>query len=86
MDDTVCLTKQPVTITDLASYMLGRPAKSGADYAEAGLPMLGGCESCEATIAAYNAYPSTTGYLRCADDVAGAEFFSVREAYRLIFD
>jgi hypothetical protein len=40
---------------------------SGAEFVRVGLPMWGGCERCYATIACYNAYPSTTGYLRCGD-------------------
>ena len=30
-----------------------------------GIPMLGGCLLCAATIAAYNAYPTRTGYIMC---------------------
>lgn len=56
----------PVTVLALASFRLGRPASTGADFAEAGLPMLGGCAVCGASVAAYNACPSRSGYLKCA--------------------
>jgi hypothetical protein len=38
---------------------------NGAEFARVGLPILGGCCVCGATIAAYNAAPSTYGYLMC---------------------
>lgn len=55
-----------LTVLDLATQMLSRPARTGADFAEAGFDIMGGCARCEASIAAYNAYPSTSGYWRCA--------------------
>lgn len=59
---------------------------SGADYIKVGLPIMGGCEGCGATIAAYNAYPSKTGFLRCADCVDPYGYDTVEEANRDIFD
>lgn len=41
----------------------GRASLTGADFAALGLPMLGGCCMCGATIAAYNAHPGISGYL-----------------------
>ena len=38
---------------------------NGAEFARLGLPMLGGCYVCEASIAAFNASPTKTGYLAC---------------------
>jgi len=61
---------KPVTIYELACHRLNMPnadSLNGADFDRARLPMLGGCEVCGATVAAYNACPSKTGYLRCAN-------------------
>lgn len=55
-----------LTVLDIASAKLGREARNGADFDEVGLPIMGGCEVCGATVAAYNACPTRTGYLRCA--------------------
>lgn len=55
----------PVTVFDLAYFKLGRTPTTGADFEEARLPIFGGCERCQATVGAYNAYPTKTGYLRC---------------------
>lgn len=77
---------EPVTILQLAEFILGRPAENGEDFAQAELPMLGGCEVCHATIAAYNACPSRTGYLRCAEGCIGElGYSSVEEARRDLF-
>jgi hypothetical protein len=57
---------RPVTVLELAEHRLGRRPVTGSDFDEAGLPIIGTCEACAATIAAYNACPTTTGYLRCA--------------------
>lgn len=67
-----------VTILDLAKHLWAKdPARgpawvaehesySGADFDAVGLPIMGGCAVCEATVAAYNACPSKSGYLKCA--------------------
>lgn len=63
----------PVTIMDVALAWGAEADEAGGMTGEAfdrlGLPFLGGCEGCEATIAAYNAYPSRSGFLRCDDCV-----------------
>lgn len=80
-----------ITIKELAEYRLGRPATTGQDYYDAGLEILGGCEICGATLGAYNACPSKSGYWRCAngciydegwEDVAeaNADIFGEEEA------
>jgi hypothetical protein len=71
---------EPITIMVAAEHMLGREARNGADYEQAGLPMMGGCEHCGASIAAYNAYPSTSGYLRCADCI-GDDGYPTADAF-----
>ena len=48
---------------------------------KAGVPMFAGCESCGASLAVYNSYPSNTGYIRCADCIGDLGFPSV-EAYQ----
>lgn len=67
-----------VTVLDVA---VGRGAMAvedggitGGEFERVGLPMLGGCEVCGASIAAYNAYPSKSGYLRCRGCVGGIGF------------
>jgi hypothetical protein len=58
----------PVTILDYVKSIVGdKPEYSAGDFSRNGVEMLGGCERCHATIAAYNAYPATSGYWRCAD-------------------
>lgn len=80
----------PVTIHELALYRLGLPTSTselnGAQFEEAGLAILGGCEVCGATLAAYNACPAKTGYWRCMNDCIGSEGWTdVREANMEIF-
>jgi hypothetical protein len=65
----------PITILQLAEHRGAKPNANGAFSADeierVGLPFMGGCEVCGATIAAYNACPSKTGYLRCLNDCIG---------------
>jgi hypothetical protein len=78
-----------VTVHDLMVHRIGadpnQTSFSGADYERAGLPMLGGCAGCEATIAGYNSYPSADGYLRCADCIGDTGWDTVEDANRDIF-
>lgn len=74
-----------VTIQELADYRLGREASTGADYAAAGVAILGGCECCGAGLAAYNAYPARTGWWRCGSCIADLGWQTVEEADRDIF-
>lgn len=66
---------EPVTILKLALYRLGLPddtsSLNGAQFAEVGLQIMGGCEVCGATLAAYNACPSKSGYWRCLNGCIG---------------
>ena len=39
----------------------------GDQYTARGYALLAGCEGCGATLAPYNAYPSTSGFIRCRD-------------------
>ena len=74
-----------ITILDLA---ITRGAKenenggiSGDEFYRVGLDIMGGCECCGASIAAYNAYPSASGFWRCADCI-GDEGFGTVEDYK----
>lgn len=75
----------PITIYDAA---VARAAKEGkptpetmGDFDALGLPMLGGCQICGACIAAYNACPSTTGYLMCSSGCIGDRGFRSAESF-----
>ena len=59
----------PITALDIVKARGAQAGKdgsiSGAEFHRVGIPMFGGCQRCGASIAAYNAYPSVTGYLQC---------------------
>jgi hypothetical protein len=81
-----------VTVLELAkevyrqnNWLLPGDNWSMADLDKAQLPMMGGCQVCEASIACYNAYPSKSGYLRCADCIGEEGWHSSSQAYRDIF-
>src|ERR1700748_2315983 len=58
----------PITILDYVKSVVGdKHLYTAEDCLASGVDILGGCQGCHATIAAYNAYPSTSGYWRCAD-------------------
>jgi hypothetical protein len=75
----------PITILEVATARLGRPAYTEEDFAEAKVMMLGGCVDCEATIASYNAYPSHTGYWRCESCIDDLGFESVAKFEEWVF-
>lgn len=54
---------------------------NGGEFARLGLPIMGGCQVCGATIAAYNAHPGTNGYLVGSCCVAGVEVFETIEDF-----
>lgn len=73
-----------ITILDLAKARGAQPEPEGtysaASLAAVGFELLGGCASCGATIAAYNAHPSRTGFWRCGECIDGRlGFASVAE-------
>jgi len=58
----------PITILDYVKSVVGeKDSYSAGDFARNGVAMMGGCQCCRAGLAAYNAYPSKSGYWRCAD-------------------
>jgi hypothetical protein len=70
----------PITILDYVKSKAGeKDSYSAGDFRSYGVEMLGGCEICQATIAAYNAYPSKSGYWRCADCIGSNGFDTVEE-------
>jgi hypothetical protein len=80
----------PVTILDLAEFRRVATDADGSINLDAfiavGLPMFGGCSVCAASIAAYNACPSRSGYLKCAEGCIGDDGYpTVEEANRALF-
>lgn len=75
---------QAITILDVA---LARGAKKdpGTDsipqdeFRRVGVAMIGGCQVCQATIAAYNAHPSKSGFWKCQDCIVDTGFATVAE-------
>lgn len=80
---------KPITIIQLARFRGAKESAdgsiNGAEFYRVGLPILGGCLICEATIAAYNAYPSKSGYLKCRNCIGDDGYATVEEANREIF-
>ena len=70
----------PITILDYVKSVVGeKDSYPAEDFSRLGVAIVGGCEGCTATIAAYNAYPSTSGYWRCADCINDNGFATVEE-------
>jgi hypothetical protein len=84
-----------ITLLQLAEYRGVEHTQdggiTGGAFMRVGLPMIGGCQRCGATIAAYNASPSKTGYLMCSggEDEGGCiddlGFDTVEEANMFLF-
>ncbi len=79
-----------ITVLDLALFRGAKLDDSGSislgAIEDTGLPGMGGCVRCGASIAAYNAAPTTTGYLACAHGCAeGIGFASTEAANRALF-
>lgn len=74
-----------ITILDLAiargAEKLPDGSYSAASLAAVGFETIGGCAACGATIAAYNAHPSRTGFWRCGDCIDGRLGFSSPAEY-----
>jgi len=60
-----------ITMLDVAQARGVREESDGTiigdEFARVGVPLLGGCEGCHATLGVYNAFPDKSGYWRCAD-------------------
>lgn len=59
---------------------------NGGEFARLGLPMLSGCQHCGATLGPYNAYPTQTGYIQCADCLEGSDLGFISIAAFEAFD
>ena len=70
----------PITILDYVKSVVGdKDFYTAEDCLTSGVDILGGCQGCQATIAVYNAYPSTSGYWRCADCIGTGGFATVAD-------
>ena len=70
----------PITILDYVKSVVGdKDLYTAEDCLATGVDILGGCQGCHATIAAYNAYPSTSGYWRCADCIGDDGYATVAD-------
>ena len=68
----------PITILDYVKSVVGdKDFYTAEDCLANGVDILGGCQGCQATIAVYNAYPSTSGYWRCADCIGNDGYATV---------
>lgn len=80
-----------VTILEIARE-LGVESNDGvvnaAEIMKWGLPFMGGCQHCAATIACYNAAPTSTGMLQCVEcaDGNGVGYATVDEAIAAIYE
>lgn len=72
-----------ITIRELALYRGAQPDAdgnlNGGEFHRVGLAILGGCEICGATLAAYNACPSKSGYWRCSEGCIGGDGWATAE-------
>lgn len=80
----------PITFLDLAVHRGAKRQEdqtgiNGAEFERVGLQIMGGCEVCGASLAAYNGYPAKSGYWRCSHDIGNEGFETVEEANRFIF-
>ena len=67
-----------ITILDYVKSVVGdKDLYTAEDCLASGVDILGGCQGCHATIACYNAYPSTSGYWRCADCIGNDGYATV---------
>jgi hypothetical protein len=70
----------PITILDYVKFQIGeQDSYTAQDFYSTGVDIMGGCEGCRSTLAAYNAYPSKSGYWRCADCIGQTGFATVGE-------
>ena len=75
-DPRSCPSPSWITSNPSSATRTSTPAE---DFQSCGVDMLGGCQGCHATIACYNAYPSTSGYWRCADCIGDTGFATVAD-------
>lgn len=77
----------PVTALQVAESRGLEPLPDGSGYsagafAAVGIPFMGGCYGCHAMLAAYNAYPSKTGFWLDRECIEGTDLgFDTVEDY-----
>ena len=70
----------PITILDYVKSVVGdKDFYTAEDCLASGVDILGGCQGCQATIAACNAYPSTSGHWLCADCIGNDGYATVAD-------
>lgn len=78
----------PITTLELAIHRGAKPDSDGSFSMESvertGLAFFAGC-SCTASLAAFNSYPSKSGYTACKDCIGSNGFETVEEANAAIF-
>jgi hypothetical protein len=76
---------EPVTVHDVAVARGVKEDEDGSvgmdEYLRVGLPMLGGCYRCGASIACYNSCPTKVGYLMCKNGCVGDDGFATTEEF-----
>lgn len=78
--DTETEKKVPITILDYVKSKVGeKETYSYGDHIDNGVPMLGGCYGCAASLATYNMYPGRNGYIHCADCIGENGYATVEE-------
>jgi hypothetical protein len=69
-----------ITLLDITIAKVGvKDTYTMEDTDEAGVPFFAGCQDCGASLAAHNAYPSKTGYIKCRGCIGDLGFNSVDE-------
>ena len=70
----------PITILDYVKSVVGdKDLYTVEDCLASGVDIMGGCQGCHAVIGCYNAYPSTSGYWRCADCIGDDGYATVAD-------
>ena len=70
----------PITILDYVKSVVGdKDFYTVEDCLTSGVDIMGGCQGCQASIAAYNAYPSKCGSWRCADCIGENGFATIAD-------
>lgn len=68
---------QPITLFEYVAHIVGqKDSYTLADHNEAGVPMIGGCVDCHATVGSYNACPTKRGFLACAEHTDPSDGFA----------
>lgn len=70
----------PISVLDITKARVGeKKSYTGEDFDRAGVPMICGCQVCEATLGPWNSFPSKTGYIRCGECIYDLGFDTLQE-------